>query len=127
MGRIYAREDFFMSQIDRDKIKGAWLVMHVTDIVDVSEHLSYARGTITDSNFLSRKRFEMPVVTKGFEQVEPGDVVKMVYFTTKSQLDSYIQRKSAGFIDIGLSYYRLDSDGCWQMVYEDWGENSKTG
>lgn len=116
-----------MSQIDRDKIKGAWLVMHVSDIIDTSSSLSYARGRITDSNFLRPKNFEMPVITKGFEDINIGDIVKMVYFTTKSQLESYVAKKSAGFVDIGLAYYRLDSEDCWEMVYEDWGENPKTG
>lgn len=116
-----------MSQTSNvDKIRPAWLVMSVQTILDTSPHLSLVRGDITNSNFLPRKFFEMPVITKGFQCVREGDLVRLTYFTTKSQLDSYWAKKSAGFIDIGLRYERLEDEG-WEKIYEDWSENLARG
>jgi hypothetical protein len=97
--------------------------MDIEDIIDQPNSLSIACGTIIDSNFLPKKEFHMPVITKGFEEVNTGDRVKMVYFTTKKQLEDYWQKKTCGFIDTGLRYQRLTPDG-WELLYEDWSKNS---
>lgn len=112
-----------MSQIFTDKIRGAWLIMKVTDMLPThSPHLLDIHGEVLESNFIQSSQFVMPVIKRAFQNVEEGDTVKMVYFTTKSQLDRFVQKKSPGFVDTGLRYYRLDSNGDWEMLYEDFSD-----
>jgi len=104
-----------------DKVRPAWVVMEITNLVKKSGSLTIAYGNITSSNFLGLKEFDMPVITKGFEGVNIGDTVKMVYFTTENQLKNFVEKKCPGFIDTGLRYLRLGDDGTWDKIYEDWG------
>jgi len=98
---------------------GAWVVMHISAMEPINSSLVRIIGPILDSNFLSRSKCsEMPVLAKPFDNVLIGDKVKLVYFTTKEELGAYRDRKSMGFTDNGLRYFKWTDDG-WDLVYDE--------
>jgi hypothetical protein len=97
---------------------GAWIIMDIFAMEDMSVNLLRLIGPIVDSNFLALSdHSEMPVVAEPFENIGIGDRVKLVYFTTKGELESFKARKSMGFTDTGLRYFKWN-DGGWDLVYE---------
>ena len=103
-----------------DKLKkrvGAWVVMDVVEKLPMSAHLCRLIGPIVESNFLKvSTRSDMPVIARAFEDVESGSRIKLVFFTTKGELDAYNSKKSPGFSDDGLRYFKWN-DG-WDLIYE---------
>ncbi len=107
-------------KIDRLKRRvGAWVIMDVLSMQSMNRsNLLRLVGPIVDSNFLaSAEQSEMPVMAEGFEKVSLGDRVKLVYFTTRGELDSFRERKAMGFTDTGLRYFKWSDDG-WDLVYD---------
>jgi len=96
---------------------GAWVVMDVEVVRDMSATLYRLQGPIVESNFLTPcSHSDMPVIAEPFEDLELPARVKLVYFTTKDELDDFKAKKSAGFTDSGLRYFKWN-DG-WDLVYE---------
>ena len=102
------------------KIAGAWIVMDVKEIRDVSTTISHVIGPIVNSNFLPpADMFAMPVLATAFQEINTGDRVKIVCFTTVEELTSFKKGKICEFEDDGIIYY-IHSDDGWRLFYEDY-------
>jgi hypothetical protein len=108
-----------LTKNNSNKVVGAWLIIEIAEQRIVSEHLALISGQITQSNFLeSQEGLQMPALTAGLKGVEDGDELKMVYFTTRGELDRFISGNAPGFTDSGLRYFKRTSDG-WNLIHED--------
>jgi len=97
---------------------GAWVVMDVKEKLNMSSNLYKLMGSIVESNFLAPCSYsDMPVLAKPFGDISIPCRVKLLYFTTKDELDAYKAKKSAGFTDSGLRYFKWNNDG-WDLIYE---------
>lgn len=97
--------------------------MEIEEQWSVNEHLTMVSGNITQSNFLDpQQSLQIPVLAAGFTDVEDGDRIKMVYFTTRGELDSFLSKDAPGFSDSGLRYFKGTADG-WDLIYEDFSPN----
>lgn len=96
---------------------GAWVVIDIEEKRNMSATLFRLLGPIIESNFLTPcKHSDMPVLAEPFEDVQVPCRVKLVYFTTKDELDAFKERRSVGFTDSGLRYFKWN-DG-WDLLYE---------
>jgi len=101
------------------KTVAAWFIMKVAEQQIISQHLALISGTIVQSNFLeSQQSLQVPSLAAGLEGVKDGDTVKMVYFTTRGELDDFLSGDESGFTDSGLRYLKQTVDG-WDLIYED--------
>ena len=104
-----------------DKLKkliGAWVVMDVFDVKDMSVHLVRLIGPIIQSNFLSEcEHADMPIMAGATEHISVGDRVKLVFTTTKGELEDFQHKKAAGFSDTSYRYFKWSDKG-WELVYE---------
>jgi hypothetical protein len=92
--------------------------MDVFDIKAMSVHLIRLVGPIIQSNFLEEtEHTDMPVMAQASEYVTIGDRVKLVFTTTKGELQDFQHKKAAGFSDSGYRYFKWSDDG-WELVYE---------
>ena len=103
-----------------DKLKrrvGAYVVMDIYGLEERTANLVGISGPIVDSNFLEQTdNSEWPIMAEVAENLSRGDRVKLVFFTTRGELDSFNARKSRGFTDTGLRYFKWN-DG-WDLIYE---------
>jgi hypothetical protein len=106
-----------------DKLLAKWMIMKVNAVISHgnSEELINLQGWIAKSNFLHEHRiFEMPVLSKQLSDVNPGDYVRLTFFTRQQGIFSE-PGNTLGFMDEGLRYERLDGAG-WDLLYEDFPE-----
>ena len=97
---------------------GAWVVMDIFEVRDMSVNLIRLLGPIIQSNFLTESEHtDMPVMAELAEHVTIGDRVKLVFTTTRGELEDFQHRKAAGFSDSGYRYFKWSDDG-WELVYE---------
>lgn len=102
-----------------DKRVGAWVIMDIYSYEEINQHLVRIIGPIIDSNFLDVcEQSTMPVMAGPFENVDLGSRVKLVYFTSKGELEAFRNRKSAGFDDDGMRYFIWNDEG-WEILYEE--------